>query len=37
VFANLTALYGAPNRFWTDIVDIFYPETGKLFKGILNE
>jgi SPP1 gp7 family putative phage head morphogenesis protein len=37
VFANLTCLYGAQNKFWTDIIDIFYPETGKLYKGILNE
>ena len=37
VFANLTALYGSPNKFWTDVVDVFYPQTGKLYKGILND
>jgi SPP1 gp7 family putative phage head morphogenesis protein len=37
VFANLTALYGSPNKFWSDVVDVFYPQTGKLYKGILND
>jgi hypothetical protein len=37
VFANLTSLYGAQNKFWTDIVDLFYPELGKFYKGLLNE
>lgn len=37
VFANLTALYGSDNTFWHTVVDTFYPETGKLYKGILSE
>jgi len=37
VFANLTALLGAENQFWTDVVDVFYPETAKLYRAILNE
>jgi len=37
VFANLTALYGSDNEFWHKVVDTFYPETGKLYRKILNE